>query len=306
MKEDLLYQEKLANRMSGYYINNSSYHVDVSNISGQRPSIEEKTLFQKIQAHQDQSKQASQILEIGCGFCESAASLLSMTGAEYFYGIDAAQPAIEFARQKYPHYNLAVGDATKLNFDDNFFDVVVFNFVLEHMVYPDKVLSEAIRVTRPGGIIAMIVPVCDIPWLLPNSLRHQRKNPSFLIRYTLSRWLELLRLVYQPNYYAFRRVDEPIVLLEKKDYKFQPDDDLVYIAYSFEIIKFLTNSGCELLFRSGRDIKSCITNGRRPVIDYLRWLAFTCVRISSMKFKLSDYTTTTSLIVRKPKVSSEG
>lgn len=292
-------REELAISMGSYYRNNLEYHDNVGDITGERPSLEEINIFQEIKKFQNYPNRNLKVLEIGCGACDSSGTLLSILGAKEYYGIDASQPAIQFARQKYPDHNLTVGDAAHLPFENNFFDVVIFNFVLEHMVYPDRVLCEAIRVTRLGGIVGMIVPVCDLPWLIPSSLRYQRKNLGFLIRFTLSRWIELLRIRYQPSYYSFRLVEKPIILIEQKNYQFQPDDDLVYIASSLEIIKYLINSGCEVLYSHGREITTCIRNGRRPLIDWLKLIAFNCLRFSLVKLNASDYTTTISLVVRK-------
>ena len=43
-------------------------------------------------------------------------------------------------------------DATKIPFDDNKFDVVICNHVLEHVLDDDKALSEIFRVLKPNGI----------------------------------------------------------------------------------------------------------------------------------------------------------
>jgi len=285
--------------MTTYYRNNSSYHPAISIISGDRPSQEEKDLFEKIKQFQLSKDKEIKILEIGCGSCEGVSSLLSVLDAKEYYGVDAAEPAIQAASGKYPQYHLSVGDASQLSFPDNYFDVVIFNFVLEHMVYPDKVLNEAIRVACHNGIIAMIVPVCDLPWLIPSSLRYQRRNLPFLISYTLSRWVEFLKLRYKANYYAFRTVYDPIVLLDSPDYQFQPDDDLVYIGSSFEIIKYLSSAGCNILYKNGRgSIRSCIVTGR-PLIDWLKRVFFAILQISLLKFNVSEYTTTVYIVAQK-------
>lgn len=300
MKETLLFsRQQLATRMSSYYKNNSAYHLNIQEIAAKRPSLEEKTLFEKIQEYYNSADKALKLLEIGCGSCDSAPTLISMLGVQEYYGVDASPFAIQSAHQKHPDYNLTVGDATQLAFADNSFDIVISNFVLEHMVDPARFLNEAIRVTCVGGIIGMIVPVCDLPWLIPSSLRYQRKNLGFLSRYTLSRWIELLRLRYQPNYYAFRLVEEPIVLIDEENYKFQPDDDLVYLASSLEITKYLANCGVDILHCKGREIIPCIANGRRPIIDCLRIFAFNCLRFSLLKLNVSEYTTTVSIVARK-------
>ena len=290
--------ELLSGRMENYYKNNSAYHPEIAVISGERPSQEEKNLFEKIKELKVSTNKEIRILEIGCGSCDAVSGMLSILDAKEYYGIDASEPAIQSASKKYPHYNLTVGDASQLVFPDNYFDVVVFNYVLEHMVYPERVLAEAIRVACGNGIIAMIVPVCDLPWLTPSSLRYQRNNFSFLVRYVFIRWFELLQLRYNSNYYSFRNVDEPIVLMNYPDCQFQPDDDLVYIASSFEITKYLINAKCNILYKTGRDIQPCVTSSRL-LIDWLKRIAFWLLRFSLLKFDNTEYTTTVSIVAQK-------
>lgn len=52
-----------------------------------------------------------------------------------------------------------VGDATHLNIKDKSFDTVLMFEVLEHLKYPEKAISEAIRVARDNVLIT--VPNCD-------------------------------------------------------------------------------------------------------------------------------------------------
>ena len=290
--------EILSGRMESYYKNNSAYHPEIAVISGERPSQEEKNLFEKIKELKVSTNKEIKILEIGCGSCDAVSGMLSILDAKEYYGIDASEPAIQSASTKYPQYNLTVGNASQLAFPDNYFDIVVFNYVLEHMVYPEKVLAEAIRVACSNGIIAMIVPVCDLPWLTPSSLRYQRNNLSFLVRYTFTRWFEFLQLRYNSNYYAFKNVDEPIVLINQPNYRFQPDDDLVYIASSFEITKYLINDKCNILYKDGRDIQPCVTSSR-PLINLLKRVAFLFLRFSLLKFDNTEYTTTVSIVAQK-------
>ena len=45
----------------------------------------------------------------------------------------------------------------KIPFPDDSFDVI-YNKVLEHLSNPDKFLTEAFRILKPGGIIISLVP----------------------------------------------------------------------------------------------------------------------------------------------------
>ena len=48
-------------------------------------------------------------------------------------------------------------DGRALGFADGAFDVVVFHTTLSHIPHPDRALSEAFRVLRAGGTLA----ICD-------------------------------------------------------------------------------------------------------------------------------------------------
>jgi len=54
--------------------------------------------------------------------------------------------------------SLSAADAAKLPFADGSFDAVICSEVLEHVPDPDAALAEIVRVTRPGGQVALSVP----------------------------------------------------------------------------------------------------------------------------------------------------
>ena len=67
-------------------------------------------------------------------------------------GIDAYPRAIELARKKYPHIKFVIGDAHRLPFKNNCFDLVVCYETIEHVVNPDLVLKEIHRVLAKKGL----------------------------------------------------------------------------------------------------------------------------------------------------------
>jgi predicted SAM-dependent methyltransferase len=50
-------------------------------------------------------------------------------------------------------------DITRLEFQDNIFDVIICNHVLEHIVDDKKAMTELLRVLKPGGWAVLQVPI---------------------------------------------------------------------------------------------------------------------------------------------------
>lgn len=98
------------------------------------------------------------ILEVGVG---TGLSLPSYGKANRIVGIDISEPMLAKARQRVRRQNLShveaieSGDAEKLGFADESFDVVVAQYVVTAIPNPERALDEFIRVTRPGGEIVL-------------------------------------------------------------------------------------------------------------------------------------------------------
>ena len=102
------------------------------------------------------------ILEIGCGRGANAVPL-GLQGAEV-HGQDLDGAAIAKANQHFQHFGLRgearAGDATRLLFDNDTFDVVLSSDFHEHLTEAQQlaVLGEAHRVLRPGGKLVIKTP----------------------------------------------------------------------------------------------------------------------------------------------------
>ncbi len=100
----------------------------------------------------------ARVLEIGCGAGPIAEVLASWPGVTSVTGIDPSPVMIEKARELRGHIkNLSFreGDGRALPFGDGEFDVVVIHTVLCHVPQPERVLTEAFRVLRPAGQLAV-------------------------------------------------------------------------------------------------------------------------------------------------------
>lgn len=106
-----------------------------------------------------QLENGMRVLEVGCGggiFCHRIKTYLPDTEVT---GLDFDIGHIEFAKAKTVELGLDCkfinGDATKLPFDDNSFDLCYSYTVIEH-IPTEQFLSEQFRVLKPNGKIVVL------------------------------------------------------------------------------------------------------------------------------------------------------
>jgi ubiquinone/menaquinone biosynthesis C-methylase UbiE len=104
-----------------------------------------------------QLKPGMNVLDVACGTGNQSIPA-ARTGA-HVIGLDIAPNLLEQARKRAAAENLKIefieGDAEKLPYDDARFDVVLSMFGAMFAPRPEVVASELLRVSRPGGLIAM-------------------------------------------------------------------------------------------------------------------------------------------------------
>ena len=98
-------------------------------------------------------KPGMKILDIAAGTGSSSRPLVDK-GAEVT-ALDFSHGMIEQGSKQNKNINFVQGDALKLPFEDNSFDVTTISFGLRNTSNTEKALKEALRVTKDGGRIVV-------------------------------------------------------------------------------------------------------------------------------------------------------
>lgn len=144
-------------------------------------------------------------LDFGCGVGRLTQALANRF--DEVYGIDIAQSMIKLANgyNKYGekcHYILNESNDLKL-FDDNSFDLIYSNIVLQHMKpdYSKNYIKEFIRVLAPKGVIVFQIP-SGVYTVAGQSICHALPDSAFKARIDIKKPPSKMEVCSQMGLYA--------------------------------------------------------------------------------------------------------
>ena len=100
----------------------------------------------------------ARVLEIGCGTGGVTRTLAQWSGVSEAVGVDPSAVFISKAKllsEGISNVSFEEADGRSLEFDSDSFDVVVIHTTTCHVPEPEKLVTEAARVLRPGGWLAV-------------------------------------------------------------------------------------------------------------------------------------------------------
>ncbi len=125
------------------------------------------------------SEKPCSILDVGCG-AGFLTNSLALDGHNVS-GIDLSDESLKVAREKDSTRSVAYqsGDAYALPFSEGSFDVVCAMDLLEHVEDPQKVVTQAARILKPGGLfffhtfnrnpISWLFVIKGVEWFVSNT-----------------------------------------------------------------------------------------------------------------------------------------
>jgi demethylmenaquinone methyltransferase/2-methoxy-6-polyprenyl-1,4-benzoquinol methylase len=118
------------------------------------------------------------VLDVGCGTGFATEGLLQHV--DTIYGLDQSPHQLSKAYRKFGKHgnvNFHMGDAERLPFQDDTFDVVWSSGSIEYWPNPVDALEECRRITKPGGKVLIVGPD------YPNSSIFQKMADAIMLFY---------------------------------------------------------------------------------------------------------------------------
>lgn len=145
-----------------YYTNNPDQQNQCGNFYDFLRKIKRKFSRPPNLKFWDFGKNKGRFLNIGCGNAIYESHIIKSHPGWEFYCVEPSHlPAL--AAKKITRLEVFEGFLEESRYQDNFFDVILMNNVLEHCPDPSSIISECYKILKPGGRLVIDVPNFNSP-----------------------------------------------------------------------------------------------------------------------------------------------
>ncbi len=125
--------------------------------------VRDKLTVEIVDAIEAQVGPQASVVDIGCGVGDLLLEVRRRRPGVAVSGLDFSARAVEGAKAALPGGAFVQHAIDReLPYADASFDVVLCTDVLEHLEHPAVVAGELVRICRPGGLVAIVVPDGDV------------------------------------------------------------------------------------------------------------------------------------------------
>jgi len=210
----------------------------------------------------------SRILEVGCG----VAGLVSRLSSDViYYGMDNSEYAIRKAQDQWKdkkNVNFFISSVDDLNFEKEYFDIIIAHYVLEHLDNPKEFLLRSVKLLKPGGYLILVAPNLEFPFAYPSALRH--KSFFYRLYYYLVRLYDFFTRLL--GIYNFRTIEDNYLNVTGK-YQLI-DDDLVYLASTYEVVHLLQRNNLNIIEADRLQNKKGLKNMVKYILTFFPGLRY--------------------------------
>ena len=150
------------------------------------------------------------ILDVGCGTGEFTRAVRKHYPESEIWGSDFSMVAIDYCRSKNKTIHYANHPMLSDDFEEDYFDVVSCQHVIEHIEHPEKMVDRMVKLVKKDGTLIIVIPINDNEWREHYKIWQVEDVDALISKYTNNYKIEL-HTVEERKYKDGRPFQEAIV-----------------------------------------------------------------------------------------------
>lgn len=139
-----------------------NYYTKTGRHSGARIALVKRFVIRRrLSFFKQVFKTAGAILELGCGDCSLIKDIKNRYPKCSVTGVDLFVPPHIVIQCQMMGIDIIEADAETLSFQENTYDLIIMNQLIEHLRFPDQLLDKTFKALKPGGTISIETPNLD-------------------------------------------------------------------------------------------------------------------------------------------------